>query len=514
MRIVLRQVFPLGRFHANPWRVNPFDDPYGEWPPSPWRLVRAVVARWHQWVRECPEERSTTELDALVRALCNSRYGFRLPPTATRGSPLRQYFPTEFGWDPAEKNKPGMRAYRRSLAQDNYWCVVPGEDGAVWWFLDGNDWNEGLVEVLDRCLERIVYFGRVETLTRIERVENLYPEPNCGLSERPFGDSVPVLVPAPIATRQDIERVTDDDQSAGRSIPPGAVYWHAARARRAAVYEKAKEARVHKGRHLLQLALGWNVAPEVSTIVRLTSRFRGAVLRELLRITSSGTCSTWSRAPRQLRERVALMAGKDAAGSPLCGHQHAEFFVWCEDEVPTRLLVWRGHQPFDEDEERAILAAAARELSWAVPGDEADAWSVRLVPLDRAVPPPPGFDESESCLWVSVTPYVPPRHHLRRGRLRERESIPDQVRRELFLRGFNHTEGLQVEVQEPSWIAIHLPRRESSRRAFLGYRRGYRLRVEFPERVKGPLRLGHSSSFGVGLFRPADSTTPVTPGES
>ncbi len=39
MRIVLKQIFPLGRFHATPWRVNPFDDPHGEWPPSPWRLL-------------------------------------------------------------------------------------------------------------------------------------------------------------------------------------------------------------------------------------------------------------------------------------------------------------------------------------------------------------------------------------------------------------------------------------------------------------------------------------------
>jgi CRISPR-associated protein Csb2 len=30
MRVVLKQIFPLGRFHATPWRVNPFDDPYGE----------------------------------------------------------------------------------------------------------------------------------------------------------------------------------------------------------------------------------------------------------------------------------------------------------------------------------------------------------------------------------------------------------------------------------------------------------------------------------------------------
>lgn len=45
MRVILRQTFPFGRFHATPWKVFPFDDPHGEWPPSPWRLVRGLLAR-------------------------------------------------------------------------------------------------------------------------------------------------------------------------------------------------------------------------------------------------------------------------------------------------------------------------------------------------------------------------------------------------------------------------------------------------------------------------------------
>jgi CRISPR-associated protein Csb2 len=48
-----------------------------------------------------------------------------------------------------------------------------------------------------------------------------------------------------------------------------------------------------------------------------------------------------------------------------------------------------------------------------------------------------------------------------------------------------------------------VPRREASRRAFLGERRGRALRLTFPAPVSGPIRLGHSSSFGLGLFAPA-----------
>src|SRR4051794_30267714 len=107
MRLILRQSFPLGRFHATPWRVNPFDDPFGEWPPSPWRFVRAVVARWYQWSRETAENPNLDQLDALIRALCESSYSFHLPAQAMKGSPLRQYHPVEFGWvPPPKKDKP------------------------------------------------------------------------------------------------------------------------------------------------------------------------------------------------------------------------------------------------------------------------------------------------------------------------------------------------------------------------------------------------------------------------
>ncbi|HET7930920.1 MAG TPA: type I-U CRISPR-associated protein Cas5/Cas6, partial [Rhodanobacteraceae bacterium] len=93
MRIVLRQIFPLGRFHATPWAVNPFDDPHGEWPPSPWRLARAITARWYQWAREADQQPDEAELEKLLEAFCTSKFSFHLPPHSSKGTSLRQYFP-------------------------------------------------------------------------------------------------------------------------------------------------------------------------------------------------------------------------------------------------------------------------------------------------------------------------------------------------------------------------------------------------------------------------------------
>jgi len=582
MRVVLRQEFPLGRFHATPWRVNPFDDPHGEWPPSPWRLIRAVTARWYQWAREAGKEperpEHIAELERLQTALCLSTYTFHLPPSARRGTALRQYHPTTLDMTPpawryvaeferpadaegdkdvevklkkvkgatinkpkkkdikpgqpvswtvtvkgkqAEEAKslvegalgrpkrpwqrvgdPGLRTYGTSLVQDNYWCVPPDEP--VWWFIEGDPWtDDDVVAALEGCVERLTWFGRAETLThvRVAPTEDRAPEPNCELRDDRFAGAVPVLVPLPDATREDIERTTDDGKAKRRSVPPGAIWRYADRPPRPPARERRRSPAHQENRHLVQLAIGWNVAPQPRAVARLTSRLRGAVLRELLRLKTDDPKATWSRASRDVRESIAHMVGKDADGTPLTGHRHTEFFAWCEDETPARLLVWRGSAAFDADEQEAIFRAASRDVSWAAPGMDADEWKVRLIPLDRSVAPPPGFDQRGALVWESVTPYVRPRHHLRGGKERKRETLHAQIRRELQQREFS--EAIACEpIGPPCWVSVHLPRRDASRRAFIGDRLGQRVRLTFAEPILGPLRLGHSSSFGLGLFRP------------
>ena len=600
MRVVLRQEFPLGRFHATPWRVNPFDDPHGEWPPSPWRLVRAVTARWHQWAREAEKEPDIAELECLQAALCKSTYAFHLPANARKGSPLRQYHPTEFGMDPpnwrhvarfqraagaaesdnrttskAKKSRAktaggnqetpeqkankdakaklkdingaklverkadgrlewevtikdkgadetkkkaeeilgapsaswqrvadaGTRSYGTSLVQDNYWCVPP--EAPVWWIIEGASWTPELVATLERCLARMTYFGRAETLTGIRLAESqeIIPETNCTLGEGRTSGAVPVLSPLDSATRADIERTTDAPETAKRTVPPGARFLYAVRPSRPAARERRRTTAHRPDCHLMQFALGWNVAPDRRAIVRLTSRFRGAVLRELLRLRTGDDSATWTGVGRDVRESVADMVGKDANNEPLGGHRHTEFLAWCEDGLPTRLVAWRGARAFDADEQEAILLAASRDVSWAAAGSDADEWKVRLLPLDRDVPAPPGFDAQASVEWESVTPYVPPRHHLRGGKEREGESMAEQIQRELARRGL--AEAVEVElVGPPAWVSVHVPRREAHQRAFIGDRRGQAIRLRFPAPVTGPIRLGHSSSFGLGLFRP------------
>ena len=118
MQVILRQTFPLGRFHATPWKVFPYDDPHGEWPPSPWRLLRAIIARSYQLERE-QSANATVQRKPLMTAFCQSAISWRLPEFTWRGPGLRQYQPVALEWaNPAPKKLtliPLDEALRESL---------------------------------------------------------------------------------------------------------------------------------------------------------------------------------------------------------------------------------------------------------------------------------------------------------------------------------------------------------------------------------------------------------------
>jgi hypothetical protein len=162
--------------------------------------------------------------------------------------------------------------------------------------------------------------------------------------------------------------------------------------------------------NLVQFAIGWNVPPDARAIVRLTAKFRGAVLKEMLRNLTSDAQITWSKARPEVREAVAEMAGKDAQGKPLEGHRHTEYLVWSEDGQPVRLVAWRNGRPFDENEQEALLKAAGRQFSWAAAGNQADAWKVyasyHWIGLCLR---PPGFERRYSGRMGSATPIRAPR---------------------------------------------------------------------------------------------------------
>ena len=64
--LTIRLHFPWGRYYAHPWGQNPVRIAEAEWPPSPWRLLRAIAAAWF---RKNPGQPASCELLALLDGL-------------------------------------------------------------------------------------------------------------------------------------------------------------------------------------------------------------------------------------------------------------------------------------------------------------------------------------------------------------------------------------------------------------------------------------------------------------
>lgn len=501
MQLILEQNFPLGRFHATPWKVFPYDDPHGEWPPSPWRLVRAVLARSHQLDREIADSTDAhAELrEALVRAFAASQIEWHLTPSSWRGPGLRQYHPAEFKRVPASASEPGMMAYNTTKVLDNFWVTAHGTAAPVIWQFDGPDWTQPLLAHLDACLARMTYFGRAESITEIRRTVAAHStgEP-VKLSPQRSGKAVPVLTLKTDATLAQLEATTDAPSVKDTNIPPGSRWMYAERPQRPQVRPAKRPMRELPPTSFIQFAIGSTVTPRYTDTVRITERFRSLAIKCLERILGVPPKAKWSTLAPEIRQAIHRFAGKDAEGSPAKGHNHASFFLCGEESSPSRLCVWRS-EPFTPKEHRAILDAASLPLPLNY---DSDSWTITLVPLDKLVPPPPGLDGKPSRVWETRTPYVPPRHvYDRKGKVKDQCAVETQVAEELAKRsGFTPT---SISVEDPSWVKVHSKMNKGNGQT-TSDKRGYRIRLTFGHPICGPITLGSSSHFGLGLFVPMD----------
>ena len=612
MRILLKQNFPLGRYHANPWRAFAFDDPHGEWPPSPWRLLRAILARSFQLSRE----RENTDDDALrrllVRAFCESKISFQLPVHSWRGPGLQQYQPAEFkasnpkprdfiAWTIDEKFQkafgmlhlpvpesavhfayyeeekqgvveffdvnmqsiaaleatqevkkgindqiksklgnqrlkdfwlkreqreaqrrkdlelaqiggcrykhyyPDAKTYNTTKNKDNFW-LVSSEAAALFWILESENWTAELLSHLDECLARTTYFGRAESITQIVRLKSEADgiQANCELKDRRTSTSVPVLCPKPDATLEQVACQTHEDAVANSTTPPGAIWKYAERPARAKPAPQASARKALPPVQIVQFAIGGRVFPPLRYWLRITEKFRGIALRQLAQQASGDRDARFAELPPEIRAKFSLFTGKGSDDIALVGHQHAAFFLIPDSQgKPSRLICWRKI-PFSDEEQTALLAAAEAPLAWDF--GSAD-WKLRLVPLPAETPLPPDKNIfGQSTVWESLTPFVPPLHVLgRNGKPKRGCEIETQVGNSLSDCGLPPATVTVLSSAETAaqWVKVHRPRRTRAEQSN-DDKRAFKIRLEFESPVQGPLFIGHSCHFGLGLFVPAE----------
>ncbi len=469
--------FAANRFHATQWGRH-VNEGVAEWPPSPWRILRALVAVWLRTQPDLPPDRVVPVLEALATEAPH----FYLPPASTGHT--RHYMPQRSADD-------------RSLVVDSF--VALPEDPpmvAVW---PGVDLPLEQKETLVQLVSHLGYLGRAESWCTATVVETA-PEPNChplGEFEVPEGDweGTRVLIPESPLRLKDLCAETTDLRRSGRIDPPGARWQQYVRPVDCLRINSAMERPFDRASQLRPTVFRYAIVGRVTPLI--TDTLRVAELARRAAMARYGRNTNGDASP--------VLSGKGVDGRPLAGHQHAFYLPTDEDDDGRldHLNVW-APSGFGEAELHALGG-----LSTLNPG--AGQHPVTLVFLDCGQPEDFGDTVPvfrTACVWRTATPFVLNRHVKLRG-VGQKHLVDgplDQVRREVELRPQITAALDQVEYAPPpgirKWRAVY-PLEFYRWRQGRGQGGGaFNVLLRFAEPVAGPIALGYGCHFGLGLFIP------------
>jgi len=494
--------FPGGRYHATPWgrHVNEADV---EWPPSPWRILRTLIAIWHRKLD--PAEWPEAVLESLVVKLAERPPVYSLPYGVSLGH-TRHYMPVIEG-----------AQQRPTLIFDAFVRIPDGERlVAVWPEVELAADERQLLAALTTSMG---YLGRAESWVEAEPLLEWSGKSNCRPAEstidRSTGvESEPVSVIAP--------RSADDYQATRAALRSGPHVDTMTRRERA-VFERTVPDRLLDALRVesseLQ-AVGWS-APPGARFVTYQRPYDCFATRPVGRSASDVRTYHWVRfalngqpLPRiqdsvRIAElvRMAALHAADQAGveipAALSGHgvpdgnRHGHAFFLPEDSdgdgrIDRVLIVTTlGLQA-------KVVDAISRITKIWEPGGAR--WAVLF---EGAGVEGASADSylSRSRTWISVTPYLHPWYAKRsfghmeqlKRECRER-GIPEPVRVD-FLESIDVGGGRQLR-------AVQFRRIRGKRGLTQPDRLGRLLRLSFADPVAGPIALGFGCHFGLGLFRP------------
>jgi CRISPR-associated protein Csb2 len=513
--------FPAGRLHATPWERH-VNEGAVEWPPSPWRLLRALVATWRLKGQAAASEATVRQ---LAHALAATLPRYALPPASLGHA--RHYMPVAKGrrqvnamvfdtfihaagplrvtWD-ADLDAPQLQALRDLCQQLGYLgraeslveaAVLP-DDAATAGSADSADSADSAgsgdslaaLPVDAPCLASAV--SRPAAVPAgCERVQLLAPMSLPAyrawrLTQRRRHD-----LPADIFDA--LHASTSDLQRAGWLLPPGSRLADYARPRRCLDPRPAPRRRALPPPCAARFAVQSAVLPRLTQAVSVAHRVRQALLARF-----------------KGKPAPAVFTGRDAAGQPLAGHGHA--FIFCEANGPrdaiTHVTVY-APAGFDA---AACRALASLRKVWGHGGHDLQLVLLGLGGKDD-------FPDSRlfatAAAWESLTPFVATRHpKARRGGQLKLDaagwplgSPAQDLRRLVMAAGLPAPETLtRLPALTVNGCQVHPLDYQTARPG--GGRRGRQLpaafQVHFTEPVRGPLAFGYGAHFSLGLFVPVE----------
>ncbi|MGP6188503.1 MAG: type I-U CRISPR-associated protein Csb2 [Vulcanimicrobiaceae bacterium] len=481
--IALQIEFVAGQFHANPWDRGTNEGEI-EWPPSPWRLLRAIVAGWHR--------SGTTDREMLLRVLdaLAEPPVFDLPVASTGHT--RHYVPL----GGLKGGKP-----ERTLMLDSFVALERGREHgshafAIWPSVElGPDERR----LLERCCSLIGYLGRAESWCEVSLVTDV---PSAlgrycvNLASRDAGEG-------PVARRlaagpslrgaglfRALNELTGDMRRSRRTMPQGTAWveyrlppdfgWASERASQRDVQRPAF------GPTMLRFAIDAEngVLPPITDAVTVAEKIRQAAIKQYSRL--NGTPAS------------RLLAGKSEDGSNRReGHDHPFFLPldFRDRGVVDGLDVWLP-AGCTHDEFRALTSID-------------DIWDRVILEGRFAVTYLGRVEPATGTHWATATPVVLDRFPKRRGPGGSVvvDSAEEQLQRALERRGLRPA---RVKVWSPRQTIPHRlggqTRLDAFRRARIGERTIHPLvgaTISFDRPVDGPIVVGRLAHFGLGRFEPA-----------
>jgi CRISPR-associated protein Csb2 len=525
--------FLTGRFHATPWGRH-VNEAAPEWPISPWRLLRAFVATWKRKL-----DHDTRCSDAVMSRLLSSLSPpplFAMPPASTGHA--RHYMP----WF---KNGPNDK----TLVFDA-WVAFDRRSVLVCL------WPEAVLEETERTAlvavaDNMGSLGRAESWIEArvlsdEEASEAETSINCVPSSTALhmrnAETVRVLCVdrdtayentyTPKLTKtegrgknkqQIITPIYDPDwhlcletlelHNKKWSDPPGSKWVTYLRPRNCFEVKPTARRRISVKRErptVARFALDGAVLPLVEDTLKVAEKARivamGCFRRVEERRLYGGTAPNESPLPRS-----DLFSGKDETGKPLKGHKHA-FYLPTDEDSDGRIdhLTIIAEAGFGPSEQKALDRMKPLKL------DESTTLNLVLMALgqthalqvDRLLGP--------SAIWKSATPFISTRHAKTRGSKKD-PSDPRDFAGLVLIEEIDRLRERRPEIPVPESIeplnpehrsgAHHLRpiqfKRYRQKRGDDGGRRAAgAFKIVFPTPVLGPICLGHSSHFGLGLFVP------------
>ncbi len=492
MTFTLAISFPWGRYHGTPWGRN-VNEGLADWPPEPWRIIRAMFATWKNRAPELDTEVVERTLGKLTGA-----------PT---------YHVPDFGMAHTRHYLPDSK-YKTDIAQstdkvlDTFVVVHPLDEVRVTWHTDLAD-DEA--EVLAILCDLLPYLGRAESLCEARLALEPWEPDGRGRTLEPGlpqGDGLgtqSLLTAAPPLDVQSVQFRPWELRRKGHIDPPGTLrVVYPAVAISPPIRRNARRRRAEVS--AVRYRIVGKSLPSRTAVVSMTDVMRQAAMGRYGDL--HGT--------REERPASARLSGKSIGSEPLATqHRHAHYLAFTAHIGPTdrdanhelldTIVVW-SPEPFDDADLDALLAVNRLRSHDHHKDFRACRLGVEAVGIVGNVAPELA---GSSMVWDSYTPFIPPRHRKKRDEVLDH--VLAEAQRELAHRGFPIATvspinpGAASRPTTRGWLDFRR-HRPSGRVGIAEAPLATGLRLQFEEAVAGPIVLGGLSHFGMGLFMPVLST--------